>query len=105
MKKFLKNNKGDITIAILVIGIVVVCFVALLSFYLAKLDTDKNFNYIGKITKVSSDMERYLSGEPIRVEPTDGKGKHLYDSIKHSTGLFGLGETKISFEVKYYLSK
>ena len=48
----IKNKRGDITIAILVIGIVVVCFIALLSFYIAKLDTDKNFNGIGKITQL-----------------------------------------------------
>ncbi len=89
----IKNKRGDITIAILVIGIVVVCFIALLSFYLAKLDTDDNFDGIGKMSVISSNMERCFSGKEVKIEPSDGRGKHLSEKIG-----------KI-FEVKYYLPK
>jgi len=99
------NKKADITITILVIGIIVVCFLALISFYLASLSTDKNFEGIRKIVRINSNMERYLSGETIKIEEPDASGReYLLDSIKRPTGFLGFGGTKTFFEIKYYLN-
>ena len=70
------NRKGDVTITILVIGIIAVCFIALVSFYLAELNTDDNFKGIGKISKVNSNMERYLLCFSIARQFSKGELKH-----------------------------
>ncbi len=50
-KKYM-NKKADITVTVLTIGIIAVCFFALLSFYISDLNTSKNFEGISLIEKV-----------------------------------------------------
>lgn len=96
----LKNKKGDVTVTILVIGIIAVCFMALISFYLAELNTDKNFEGIGKIAKASSNMENYLYfGKSVINTRTNGDSEHIYEE-KIDKGFFS---SKKVFEVRYYL--
>ena len=106
------NRKGDITIAILVIGIVVVCFIAIISFYLADLDTDNNFENIGKMSVISSTMEKYASNvEGIREEVKDELIENRYFNIAvidpegFRAGSKGLEYTseKVLFNITYYV--
>ncbi len=100
------NKKADITIMILVIGVVVVCFTALLSFYMAEMDTDNNFDYLSKISKIGAEMEKYSYYGKDEVETrTEGDDEHLYEVIKHSTGFLRLGSMRTFFEVRYYLKR
>jgi uncharacterized protein YpmB len=45
MRKLLKNKKGDIPVTILVFGIIVVCMLAIVSFYVSSLNIKKNFDF------------------------------------------------------------
>ena len=110
MNSILKNKQGDITIAILVIGIVVVCFIAIISFYLADLDTENNFENIGKMSVISSNMEKYRSGiEGIVEEVKDELIENRYFNIAIDTEGFRAGSegleyvSKILFNVTYYV--
>jgi len=112
MNSILENKKGDITIAILVIGIVVVCFIALLSFYLADLNTDSNFENIGEMSVISSKMEKYSSGvEDIVEEVKDELIEKRYFNIAvidpegFRAGSKGLEYTseKVLFNITYYV--
>ena len=112
MNNILENKRGDITIAILVIGIVVVCFIALLSFYLADLDTEDNFENIGKMSVISSNMEKYHSGiegivEQVKEELIEKKYFNIavIDPEGFRAGTKGLeyATSKVLFNVTYYV--
>lgn len=44
MRKILKNKKGDIPVTILVIGILAICLLAILSFYISDRNTKNTLN-------------------------------------------------------------
>jgi len=75
------NKRGDLPITILVIGIIVVCFFALLTFYMAENKNARGFNFAGKIALISSEMEKYSEGGITSITSTieiAGKGKFLH---------------------------
>lgn len=70
------NRKGDIPITILVIGVVMVCGLALISFYISNLDTNNSFSSISLIEKASIQMEEnnfYNNVKEIYLEDIDSK--------------------------------
>lgn len=91
------NKRGDITVTILVIGIVAVCFFALLTFYISELDTSKNFNGIGLIEKVTVRMEK---GE--KADGGSDIGAYLEENIWGRKHWYSLPRSKLFFEVWYY---
>ena len=56
-KMILKNKKADISIAILVLGVVALCFLTLLSFSKKNSDVESSFAGIGLIETVKSIAE------------------------------------------------
>jgi hypothetical protein len=52
-----KNRRGDIPITILVIGVVMVCTIALISFFLASISVRNNFIGIGLVEQLDSQIE------------------------------------------------
>ena len=68
MKNFLqlKNRKGDVSITILVIGVFVVCSLALFSFYLSGVngkETSLRVNIVEKIISLSEEVKFYKNPE------------------------------------------
>lgn len=98
MRKMLNNKRGDVTVTILVIGIVAVCFFALITFYLAEKNTAQYFDSSKTIALINSDMEKYLTGPGTSTLLSeisgDAKGRYL-----HIT----LNPYSIILDVKYYL--
>ena len=54
----IKNRRGDIPIVILVIGVLAVCLLAILSFYISNRATKNNFNSIDLPEKVAIEKEK-----------------------------------------------
>ena len=52
------NRKGDVPVTILVIGVFVVCMLAMFIFFISSLQTSSDFVNVGLIEKVSSRMEQ-----------------------------------------------
>ncbi len=89
------NKRGDISITILVVGIVAVCFFALASFAFSVSNTFNFFNGINLIEKVSARAELGNDFDGHNV-----KGNYWVErKIKNG---FLLREDKMIFEVKYY---
>ena len=57
------NKKGDITITMLVIGVIAVCFLTILSFSINRINQENNFAGIGLIETINSisHQENFLS--------------------------------------------
>lgn len=91
------NRRGDISITILVIGIIVVCFLALASFAVTTSNTFEFFNGINLMEKVSARAERGddfdgdVGGEEFWLERK--MGKSAWHKFKAD---------KVLFEVRYY---
>lgn len=89
---FPKNRKGNLPIIILVIGVLVVCSLALLSFYAANFKVGNAFSGISKVEKLNSQIENNLyEGESV---------ENLYEEIKARSGFPWLKE-KVIFSVEY----
>lgn len=56
--KIIKNKKGDIPVTILVIGVFVVCTLAIFSFIHASLVINKSFVGVGLMEKANIDIEK-----------------------------------------------
>ena len=60
------DRRGDIPIIILVLGVLVVCSLALLSFYAANFNVANTFSGIKLVEKMESQIESNLySGKPV----------------------------------------
>ena len=88
------NKKGDISIVILVIGIIAICFLAILSFVKSDNDVDDNFLGIGLIETMNS-VEEELNF----YEKTEFEGD--YGNIE----LIELGNVKITTDGKKVLKE
>lgn len=73
------NKRGDITITILVLGVLAICFLALISFYMADLDTSDTFDGIRLIEKV------LIKDEQGEAKETDFTGRNYF---KETKGIF-----------------
>jgi len=91
------NKKGDITVTIFVIGVVALCFFALVSFYMSSLDTSNNFEQVQLIEKVNFRAEK--GGNDF-----DGKinGTNYYKESSSSSSFYFWQEKKLFFEIKYF---
>jgi hypothetical protein len=91
------NKKGDITTTIFVIGVVALCFFAMISFYISNLNSSDNFIRIQSIQNVNTKIER--------GDNSDGNfnGKNYYRETSSSLGIWPFDIKKIYFEVTYFL--
>ena len=128
MLKFkMKNNKGDIPITILVIGVFLVCSLALLSFYLSGMDEKKTAISLEMVREVNSltDEIKFYKNPEINKNPdalmdafnkknsNDNPsydiinlgGKYKIDATyfenRYKFLIFSFGEKKTIFSVEY----
>lgn len=59
MKKILKEKKADIPITILVLGVLIICVLAIVSFVISKNKNEKNLLGVEVIEAVNSDAEKF----------------------------------------------
>ena len=52
------NKKGDVPVVILVIGVLAICILAIVSFYISDRTTKKGFDQIGLVDKVAVEQEK-----------------------------------------------
>ena len=94
MRKILdnKNKRGDIPITILVIGVLVVCTLAILSFIKSDIEVKKSFSGVDVLEKANMNIERgnlesYYLDKKVRVFSPSLSSKWF--------------KTKIIFSVRY----
>lgn len=92
------NKKGDITITIFVIGVVALCFFALISFYVSNLDSSDNFSNIQLIQKIKTKID---SNSEIDGNRSDGVKYYREKAVVKDYWFFG--QEKVMLEVNYYL--
>ncbi|MCK9595599.1 hypothetical protein M0R19_00210 [Candidatus Pacearchaeota archaeon] len=64
MVRILKNKRGDIPTTILVIGVLLICTIALFSFFSSTIKVGNSFVGIGLVEKLNSQVEaRLFRGE------------------------------------------
>ena len=99
----MKHKKASIPITILVIGIFVVCTLALLSFVLFKISARESFVGVGLMEKMNLQIEDYLVHNDLsRVDTRlNDKGVRVfYQEEKKKFGFLWWGEEKIVFSVE-----
>ncbi|MBI4116394.1 hypothetical protein HY449_01480 [Candidatus Pacearchaeota archaeon] len=97
----IKNQHGDVSITILVLGVFIVSALALLSFYLAGINGDETLKRIGILNKVNSlsDEVKFYRDSGIEKDPAelmDIFEKEIHDGSVAYFGIEGNGEYKIS---------
>lgn len=103
------NNKADVTVTMLVIGIFAVCTLALISFYQASVEVRNSFIGFNLVEKMNADIETYhfSQKEGLKNLPqikTDAGGNYLLEEKIKTTGWFPwTKKEKIVFSLKYYL--
>jgi hypothetical protein len=104
------NNKADIPVTVLVIGVFAVCSLAMVSFFYVNVKVINSFVGLNLIEEVSADMEKInfpkqseIKGPDIQTEKGSGKTM-LYREKKTKTGIWPFRKEKLVFSVKYYLS-
>jgi len=93
MRNLKSNKKGDVTVAILVIGILFVCLLALLTFFLSSIKTADDFVDIGVMEKAVLRAEKgdFKTGESF-IEEKKFVREHWYS----------LKKEKLAFSILYY---
>ena len=64
------NKRGDITVTIFVIGVVALCFFALISFYMSSSSTTDNFGNLKVIESVKNTFEENPQGKGFKQDVT-----------------------------------
>jgi len=84
MDNFKSNKRGDISITILVIGVLLLCVLALFSFYSSAIRTRNTFVGIGLIEKMNSQIEENsFYGRPLGTEDSEFEG-NIYSAIDYA---------------------
>jgi hypothetical protein len=89
----MENKRGDIPTTILVIGTIVVCCIALFSFYSSTIQIRSSFTGLGMMEKINSQIENKTFYQE------DPAGLYLEKNM--TTGFFGLGKQEILFSVEF----
>ena len=74
-KIFKQNKRGDVPVVILVIGVLAICILAIVSFYISDRAAKKGFDQIGLVDKV------VIEHEKIAVYTAMGMGQSEIDKI------------------------
>lgn len=87
MKKMTKNKKGDIPVTILVVGVVAICILAIVSFYISDRNAKKSFDIeiVEKAAILGEKIQFYQESLGFSEDETntifgarqDGLGKHI----------------------------
>jgi hypothetical protein len=82
--KFFQNRRGDIPITILVIGVLMVCSLALFSFFSSTVKIRNSFVGIGLIEAMNSQIEEnYFYGRPLGTMNSEFEG-NIYVAINYA---------------------
>ena len=112
--RLIKNKRGDITITLLVIGVLALCALAMLTFFLNDFNVTNSFSSVGVMKNMNSAISEYNfyinQGKPkgtvqaifVRNIVTVNNVKYLEFS-QNSSGLFSSGNS-VLFSVRYPLS-
>ena len=87
------NKKGDIPVAILVIGVLILCGLALLSFYRANIQVRDSFAGLNVMKEMDSQVEQAL------FDGENPVGFYLEEPAKKDWNIFK--KEKILFSVEY----
>jgi len=114
--KKMKNKKGDVPTAILVLGTFAVCALALISFYVSSIFVENTFFGPELVEKMNSQVNEYnfyssknLNGEEIReillLEENFyiNEGEKYFEINKSDETFWFWEDEKFLFSVKYYL--
>ncbi len=78
------NKRGDIPITVLVIGVLLICVTALLSFFSSSISVRNNFVGIGLIEAMNSQIEENsFYGRPLGTEASSSEG-NIYNAIDYA---------------------
>lgn len=100
------NNKADITVTILVIGVFILCSLALISFFYANMRISNSFVGMSLVEQMNADIEKYTFSQSSQLkdvpEITD-YGLYLEKRTeKTAWNLWGFfSKDKILFSVRY----
>jgi len=92
------NKRADISVTVLVIGVLFVCFLAILSFYLNALDVRGTFTNIKEINKVNIQYE-FETGQV----QEDNFGKFISEKVYERRHWYSLSSDKLILEIKRYV--
>jgi len=106
-----KNNKGEVPITILVIGVFAICSLALFTFFVADFKMGNSFVGVSIMHKMDAAVDEYnfYKNSGIYSDIVDGffpvlevgQKKYLY-FYKNKTSYFGLGKSnELAFSVRY----
>ena len=102
------NNKGDVTVTMLVIGVFAVCTLALLSFFQSSVEVRNSLVGLNLVEKMNSDIEAHSFAEKVGLKnppevKTDVGGAYFSEEKKTITGFWWWKEEKTLFYLKYYI--
>jgi len=72
-KEFMKNKKGDIPVTILVIGVFVICGLAILSFYISDRGVRSGFDSLETIQEITIEAEKISFYEKVGLSQEEIK--------------------------------
>ena len=96
------NRKSNITIAVLVIGVFLICALTLVSFFISKNRSNKSFSDVELIEEMNSQMEKYSvdgSLTDANTKVTDEGVRVFYQERRESYGFLWAKE-RIVFSVE-----
>ena len=102
--KMLDKN-ANITIAILVIGILLVSCLTIASFFMSKIKVGGSFDDILSVEKMNSQIEDYLVHHNLKNVDTIEKGNKIifHQERKASSGFLLWKSEKVAFTAEYLL--
>jgi len=103
----MKNKRGDLPVVLLVIGVVLICSLALFSFFYSSFYTGQSLVGVSQMEEINSKIDQYnfykemgVDENKIRsaLEIEDGK-----ISVKKNSRSWYVGKEKFLFSVEYSL--
>jgi len=97
------KKKANIPVTILVIGVFVVCTLAIISFILSSINSRDSFLGVGLMEKINLQIEDYLVHQDIDAAKTTLENGKLffYQEEEKASGYLFWKEKRIVFSVKY----
>ncbi|MBD3247328.1 hypothetical protein GF378_01780 [Candidatus Pacearchaeota archaeon] len=96
MKKILNNKRADITITVLVVGVILLCFAAILSFYISgefNRDATKGLEEMQKMNSIVDNAHSSVNWKNFEVNPQQEQFYKKYEFEKED----GAKKTKSCF--------
>ena len=102
------NKKGDLPVTLLVIGVVLICSLALFSFFYSSFYVGQSLVGISQLEELNFKIDQYFFYREIGVEENKINSvlgiKNGKISIQENSRSWGIGKEKFLFSVEYTLS-